>query len=143
MTAVPQPTDVVEILAGLSLFADLSRPELEEVAETLEEEWISEGQRVLRRGFGGSSFYLIAEGEAAVEANGREVTRLSRGDFFGEISLLLGEKPSADVVAVTPLRCLVLPEAGFREFLLGNPKVCYRMLQAEARKLRKTVEWRS
>jgi CRP-like cAMP-binding protein len=135
--------EIVELLSGLALFADLTRPELEAVAHTFVEEWINDGQRVLRRGFGGSSFYVIVDGTATVEVEGTEVNRLGRGDFFGEVSLLLGEKPSADVTAVGPLRCVVLSSAELQEFLLAYPKVCYRMLQAEARKLWKTAEWRS
>lgn len=135
--------EIVEILAGLSLFADLTRPELEAVAHTFEEQWINEGERVLRRGLGGSSFYVVIDGTARVEVEGREINRLSRGDFFGEVSLLLGEKPSADVIAVSPLRCVVLSSTELPEFLMTYPKVCFRMLQAEARKLRMTAEWRS
>ena len=37
------------------------------------------------------------------------VAHLGRGDFFGEISVLIGEPPSADVLAETLLRCLVVP----------------------------------
>lgn len=140
MSTAPGPDEVVDTLAGLTLFADLSRPEIEAVAHTFEEEWIGEGQRVLRQGFAGSGFYLILEGEASVQVDGREVTRLARGDFFGEVSVLLGEKPTADVVALRSLRCLVLAGPELRGFLLAYPHVCYRMLQAEANKLRKTSQ---
>jgi CRP-like cAMP-binding protein len=139
----PPSDELTETLAGLALFADLRRPELEAVAHTFQEEWINEGERVLRRGFGGSRFALIVEGAASVEVDGEEVNRLERGDFFGEVSVLLGERPSADVTAVTPLRCVTLSEAELREVLLDHPALCYRMLQAEARKLWKTTTWQS
>jgi hypothetical protein len=41
---------IVESLAQLALFADLSHPQLEGVAHTFEEEVFAEGQRVLREG---------------------------------------------------------------------------------------------
>jgi CRP-like cAMP-binding protein len=135
--------DVIDVLGGLALFADLRRPQLESVAHTFEEEMFAEGQRVLRQGFQGSNFYVIIEGEAAVRVNGEELATLGRGDFFGEVSALLGEPPTADVVALRPLRCLVLGGTEMREFLLANPPVTFRMLQAEARRLRATIEWRS
>jgi CRP-like cAMP-binding protein len=135
--------DVMDILGGLALFADLGRPQLESVAHTFEEEMFSEGQRVLRQGFQGSNFYVIIEGEAAVRVDGRDLATLGRGDFFGEVSALLGEPPSADVVALRPMRCLVLGGTEMREFLLANPTITFRMLQAEARRLRATIEWRS
>lgn len=138
-----QRTDeIIDILASLTLFGDLSRPQLEAVAHTFEEQWFGEGQRILRQGFHGSGFYVILEGEASVNINGQERNRLSRGDFFGEISLLLGEEPSADVVALGRLRCLVLSGSELQEFLISHPPVAYRMLQTEARRLRNSNTWR-
>jgi CRP-like cAMP-binding protein len=129
------PDDISDTLAGLAIFADLSRPELERVAHTLEERYFAQDERVLREGISGSAFYIILEGEAAVLAGGKRINTLARGEFFGEISVLLGEAPVADVVAARPLRCLVLPGELLREFLQDNPRVCYRILVAEARKL--------
>ena len=130
------PDDVTETLAGLAIFADLSRPELERVAHSLEERYFAKDERVLREGLSGSAFYIILEGEAVVIAGTTRVNTLRRGDFFGEISVLLGEAPVADIVATRQLRCLVLAGDRLEEFLKSNPRVCYRILQAEARKLR-------
>jgi CRP/FNR family cyclic AMP-dependent transcriptional regulator len=136
-------SDVVDLLAGMALFADLERPQLESVAHTFEEEMFSEGQRIVRQGFQGSNFYVILEGEAAVRVDGRDLATLARGDFFGEVSVLLGEPPTADIVALRSMRCLVLSGGDVPEFLVAHPRVMLRMLRAEARRLRATIEWRS
>ncbi len=128
--------EIVDALASLALFADLTKPELEGIAHILEEQYFPQEQRVLRQGLTGGGFFIVLEGEAAAVADGKRVNTLGRGDFFGEISVLLGEPPSADIVAVRPLRCLVLAGSNLREFLVTHPAVCYRILQAEARKLR-------
>jgi CRP-like cAMP-binding protein len=135
--------EIVDVLAGMALFADLARPQLEAVSHTLEEEWFPEGQRILRQGFAGTGFYVILDGEAAVVIDGQERARLGRGEFFGEISVLLGEPPTADVVAAGPLRCVHLAGPELESFLTSYPQVTYRMLQAEARRLRTTLGWRS
>jgi len=135
--------DIVDILAGLTLFGDLSRPQLEAVAHTFDEEWFGEGQRILRQGFTGTGFYVILEGEAAVRIDGVDRATLGKGDFFGEISILLGEPPVADIVALRPLRCLVLGGPDTAPFLNSYPRVMYRMLQAQARRLRNASQWRS
>jgi CRP-like cAMP-binding protein len=135
--------DVVDILSGLALFADLARPQLEAVAHTFEEEFFPEGQRILRQGFSGNNFYVIIDGEAAVKVDGRDLASLGRGDFFGEVSVLLGDPPTADVVATRDMRCLVLAGSEVREFLVAHPRVMFRMLQTEARRLRNTIQWRS
>src|SRR6266550_3082434 len=91
------PDDITETLASLAIFADLTRPELEKVAHSLEERYFAQDERVLREGLTGSGFYIVLEGEAALVAHGKRLGTLGRGDFFGEISVLLGEPPVAVV----------------------------------------------
>lgn len=134
---------LVDDVAGLALFADLGRPQLEAVAHTFEEQWFEQGRRVLRQGFTGSSLYVILDGEASIVIDGSERGRLARGEFFGEISILLGEPPTADVVVTRPLRCLVLAGGDLQEFLSAYPPVGFRMLQALARRLRSIIQWQT
>jgi CRP-like cAMP-binding protein len=135
-------SDTAETLAQLTLFADLQRPQLEAVAHSFDEQVFPKGQRVLRDGLSGSSFYVILDGEAAVVIDGEERARLGRGEFFGEISALTGRPPSADVVATTMLRTLVIPSNELEAFLLERPSVMLRMLHAQARRLQAAGQWR-
>ena len=98
--------ELVDAIAGFSLFADLTGPQLEGIVHLFEEAVFSEGDKVLRQGLTGSGFYVILDGEAAIVVDGTERARLGRGEFFGEVSIILGESPIADVVATRPLRCL-------------------------------------
>jgi CRP-like cAMP-binding protein len=127
--------EILDALAGLALFSDLDRPQLQAVAHTMSEEPFPPGQRILRQGFSGSGFFVILDGEVAVRVDGADVARLGKGDFFGEISLLLGEPPIADVVAIGTVQALQLGGPDLRAFLLANPTVMYRMLQAVGRRL--------
>ena len=135
--------DVVNTIAAFSLFADLTGPQLEEVAHVFDEAFFGEGERILRQGVSGSGFYIILEGTAAIRVNGADRSTLKAGDFFGEISCLLGEVPVADIVATQALRCLVLPAAQLEGFLTAHPRVMYRLLQGEARKVKNTTKWLS
>src|ERR1700704_4857965 len=81
--------EIVGQIAGFALFADLATPQLERVAHTFEEQWYGEGERVLRQGISGSAFHIILDGEAAIVIDGEQRITLSRGDFFGEVSVLL------------------------------------------------------
>jgi CRP-like cAMP-binding protein len=134
--------DVAESLGQLALFADLTPSQLEAIVHLHDENVFAEGERVLRRGLSGGNFYVILEGEASVQLDGEERQRLGRGEFFGEISALTGDPPSADVVAATMLRCLVIPAADLEKLLLERPQLMLRLLRAEARRLRGTLEWR-
>jgi CRP-like cAMP-binding protein len=141
--AATRQDEIVDILASFALFADLSTPQLRGVAETFEEVFFSERQHVLHQGLSGSAFYLILDGDAAVTVDGQHRATLSRGDFFGEIAILLGEVPTADIIALTPLRCLALAAGNVQQFLTAHPPVMFRMLQALARRLRNANRWRS
>jgi len=133
--------ELVRSLAGLALFADLGDPALEAIADPDWERSFGEGERVLRRGLSGGGLFVILDGEAAVEIpDGSEPRRLRRGDFFGEVSTLLVCKPTADVVARTPLHCLEIPGPQLEAFLLQYPQVTYRMLQTVTRRLRDLLE---
>lgn len=132
--------ELTESLSSLALFADLRGPELEAIADPEWERRFASGERVLRRGFSGSGFYVILEGEAAVEIEGREPRVLRRGEFFGEISTLLGSNPAADVVARTQLQCLEIPGPDLEGFLLAHPRVMLRMLQTVTRRVQDLLE---
>jgi CRP-like cAMP-binding protein len=86
---------------------------------------------------------VILDGEAAVVIDGERRAKLSRGDFFGEVSILLNILPTADVVALQPLRCLVLPRSDLQEWLVSLPYVTLRLLQAELRRLNHANRWRN
>lgn len=131
-----------ETLARLALFAGLTRPQLEAIAHRYDEEVVPQGQRILRKGLSGSGLYVILDGEAQVILDGTELASLGRGEFFGEVSTLLGGEPTADVVAKTPLRCLVVPGPEAESFLLENPPVAVNMLKAEALRLSRLLEWK-
>ncbi len=126
----------------LALFADLEREQLADIVGGLQEVSYEEGQWVLRRGEMVAGMHIIVDGEAGVVLEEMELATLSKGSFFGEISALLGEPTAADILARTQLRCLVVPTEDVESFLLANPRVMYRMLQTEARRVRTTDELR-
>jgi CRP-like cAMP-binding protein len=135
--------EIVAILSQFTLFGDLTRAQLESVAGQLDERWFAAGSRILHQGLSGSGFHIVIEGECSVRVDGEERARLGRGDFFGEVTVLLGDPPSADVVALTAVRCLLLEAPDAEHFFLGLPRLMYRMMQVQARRLRAANAWRS
>ena len=138
---MPERPDIVESLSRLALFADLSRTKIESIAHRFPEAMFAEGERVIRTGLSGGALYVIIDGEAVVRIDGQERVRFGPGEFFGELSVLLDEPPNADVEAATLLRCLEIPGADVEPFLTEFPQVMFRMLRAEARRLRVTTAW--
>lgn len=136
----PSQDEILERISTFALFADLAPAELRAIAFEMEEVFYAAGERVLRRGMRGAGLALVVEGAATVRDGDRVVNRLIPGDFFGEISVLLDQPPAADIVAESELRCLILPAARLEPILVSHPRLAFRMLQAEARKLRSTTE---
>jgi CRP/FNR family cyclic AMP-dependent transcriptional regulator len=141
--AMAEREELVDSIAAFALFADLTNPQLEGIVHLFEEAVFGEGEKILRQGLTGSGFYVILDGEAAVLVDGTERARLGRGEFFGEVSIILGESPIADIVATRPLRCLMLAGPRVEAFLIAHPRVMFRMLQVQARRLRAANRWRS
>ena len=135
--------EIADAIAGMAIFVDLARPQLMGVASRFEEAFFPKDARILRQGLTGSGFYVILEGEAEIRVDGQRRATLGRGEFFGEVTALLGGSPVADVVATRDLHCAIIPSHALEAFLLAHPKVMLRMLQSEARKVRTATRWRS
>jgi CRP/FNR family cyclic AMP-dependent transcriptional regulator len=135
--------DFIEGLGRLALFAGLPEAELEEIARSCEQVSFKQGEWVIRQGDPQSAFYVIVDGEVTVTIDDEDRGVLSRGSFFGEVSVLLEEPASASIMTRTPLSCLVVPGADVQSFVVAHPEVGYRILKAEARRLRTASEWRT
>jgi CRP-like cAMP-binding protein len=126
---------LVEGIARLGIFRDYTTEELERLLETFQTITFREGQRIVHRGQENASFYIIVDGEAAVYVADDERGLLGLGSYFGEISALLGEPATADILTRSPLVCLVVPAEELEAFFVSNPRLMFRVLQTEARRL--------
>jgi small-conductance mechanosensitive channel/CRP-like cAMP-binding protein len=106
----------LELLDAVDLFQLLAPPEREHLAKAMVQRQFGGGERIIEEGAPGQTFYLVAAGTVAVTTKrGVEVTRLTRGQYFGEMSLLTGEPRSATVVAVDDALLFELDRPGFAE----------------------------
>ena len=141
-------------LSGITLFADLTPSQLQAVEQAFDEQHAEPGQRLLREGYEGTGFYVVLSGEASLVKGGVPVqttaengqaskpVTMQRGDWFGELSVLFGESPVADVVANTSMTVLVLPGSELEEFLLQYPKIMLRLLKGVAWRARDPERWK-
>jgi CRP/FNR family transcriptional regulator, cyclic AMP receptor protein len=135
--------DFLEDLGRLALFVDLPREELETIAASAEEVSFGEGEWIIRQGDPQSSIYVIVDGEVAVMIDDESRRVLPMGSFFGEVAVLLDEPATASIITRSPVTCLVIGAAAVQDFLVAHPLVTYRMLKAEARRLKTASEWRT
>jgi CRP/FNR family transcriptional regulator, cyclic AMP receptor protein len=128
--------DFLEQLKRLALFVDLPADELDQIAASGHEVTFGEGEWIIRQGDEHSAVYVIVEGEVAVVIDDEDRRVLSKGAFFGEVSVLLQEPASASIVTRTPVSCLVVPGPAVKDFFVSHPLITYRILKAEARRLK-------
>ena len=115
------PRAGVVLLRGVPFFAALPTPELERLALALREVETAAGATVFREGDRGDRFYVIREGEAEIEVDGRRGRTLGAGDHFGEIALVRDVPRTATVRALHDLRLSALDREVFLATLARDP----------------------
>jgi CRP-like cAMP-binding protein len=126
----------VEALRRLPLLANSGHKELEFVASRADEVEVGAGKTLIKQGDPSEAFYLLLEGEADVEVDGRHRTTLGPGDFFGEISMLDRGPATASVITKTPVKLMVMSHAQFRDAIRSNDDLLGQVLAAMAKRLR-------
>jgi glutamate/tyrosine decarboxylase-like PLP-dependent enzyme len=126
---------------AIPLFADLGADALEVILRSAHELRASPGEALIHRWHGTRHFYVIVTGAVEVRAADDSVHELKPGDFFGELAALdwgagFGYARTADVVARTDSRLLVVPPAALGELLRRAPEVEASLREAARERLR-------
>jgi CRP-like cAMP-binding protein len=126
----------VDLLRRVPLLAGLADDDLAALSARFVERGYDAGAPVTSRGSAGAGFFVIAEGEAVVGAVDRPAARLRKHDFFGEVALIDGGRRSADITAVTNMRCWGISQREFRAFVKQHPEVAWVLLEVLVARLR-------
>jgi putative peptide zinc metalloprotease protein len=120
----------LRLLERVPLFADMPRNTLRGLAHVAQQRRFEARSVIVRQGQPSGTFYIIKQGRAAVlarsepkgdvESKLRPIAQLGPEEFCGELELLRGSPPVANVVAMTALIALALPHAAVQALLLGD-----------------------
>lgn len=121
---------VVRLLERVPLFAELPRNTLRGLAHIVDRRQVGPKTVVVRQGMPSGVFYIIQHGQAAIitreqRPDGttsvpRIVATIGPKEFFGELELLHGTPPVANVLTTTTTVLLALPHDAIRALLLGD-----------------------
>ena len=103
------------MLSKVKILHSLTPSQLEHIADVVIPQTFKEGATVISKGASGDVFYIIASGEFSFKdiAGVTEPIVKSRGEYFGEMALLTGDKRNATVVAKTDGKLLALSRENF------------------------------
>jgi small-conductance mechanosensitive channel len=126
-------------LAGVELFHTLNADERHVLAERLRPAPFARGEAMTRQGAEAHSLYILTKGSAEVaiavaDAPRKVIATLQAGDFFGEMSLMTGDKRSATVVALDDVECYRLDKDAFHDILQKRPEIAEHISHVLARR---------
>jgi diguanylate cyclase (GGDEF)-like protein len=139
-------------LKKVEIFSLLSLDEVSSFSALLTERYLPMNSTICREGESGNSLFIVRRGKVRVTINLSgggvdEVAVFSRGDFFGEMSIIENAPRSASCSCVTDVHLLELSEPDFYRLLEEKPdlaiKVMYRMLNIVTNRLMDRSEFLS
>ena len=95
-------------------------------------------QYLFRQDEKGDTAYLLLSGTVAVEIGGKSVGKMSDGEIFGELSLILDENRKASIKAVVPCELIEIKPAAFDQLLLSSSLELHKAIRSIAQELGKT-----
>ena len=116
-------------LSKVTLFADLSAEELEELVPLFNERSFVAGHAIANEGRPGFGFFVIESGSARVTVKGEDHGTLGPGAYFGEIALIDQGPRMATVTAEGDLTAHVLSPLAFRSLVGDNPGLALPLLR--------------
>ena len=127
--AAPTATGTRKVpVRKVPLFDDLSQDAFVELVNKVGYHRHAAGQRIIREGDPGRSFFVIVEGKVRIfkrTKDGKELTlaHLGEGAFFGEMALLSGAPRTANVVAEEDSEILEVTDVVLRQLATKYPQV--------------------
>jgi len=99
----------------------------------------NDGEIIFDEGDEGVDLYVIQAGQVQISRSGaagpRIIAKLAAGDFFGEMSVVLGEARTARAVAVGCTELLELDGETLEAMCIERPEIAIRMIQRLAVRL--------
>jgi len=134
-----------DVVRRAPLFAGLDADAAGALSQSMSPTELGRGDVLFNEGDPGDRLYVIITGKIKLgrtSPDGREnlLAVLGPGEMFGELSLFDPGPRTAAATAVSPVRMLGLGHDDLQSWLTGRPEVARHLLQALAKRLRRTNE---
>ena len=117
------------VFKDLDLFKGASAEFITELAKNLKEIAITPGEFLFTEGDIGNKVYFVIKGELSVltENNSKEIAKVHKNDFFGEIALFKNKPRTASVKAITFCHLYYLEKDSFDLFIPKYPSIANKI----------------
>jgi len=130
------PPDTSSMLGSVPFFSSLNARNRKRLLAQGKEMSYKAGDTLVTEGTTGVGFFLILDGKAEVRKKGKVLATLSKGQFFGGMSLIDDLPRSADVIALQPTRCWAITSWSFGSLIETHPELAIGMLKELVKRLR-------
>ncbi|MDJ0706942.1 MAG: mechanosensitive ion channel family protein [Leptolyngbyaceae cyanobacterium MO_188.B28] len=127
-------SDIIDFLRSLPYFVGIDREAIARLTQKVAVEYYGIGEQVLQIGTPNQGFYFILEGHLQLSVmdshhHQREVAKLVRGDFFGEMALLPREPSSVSARVIEDIKVIVIDYVSMYRFLEESPQFALEINQ--------------
>lgn len=134
---------MIELLRETELFSGLSEPLLRSVAGECTTNAYPAGTILFRENEMGTVLYFVVSGAIKIytsNANGESkiLSIITKGESFGELSLLDGKPRSATAQVLEDTKLLSLSAKKFNQLLRNNPEISLGIIRQLSERLRET-----
>jgi len=139
-----KPTNAIETLRRVAIFADLSETELQFLAERAVPRGYDTGEQMFAEGEPCTGLFIVEAGAIKIfksSATGREqvLSVEGPGSSVAELPVFDGGNYPASTMAAKPTRVLFISKQDFYSLCLVHPKVALKVLKVVGARLRKLV----
>ncbi len=134
---VKKGLDDITKLKIFSLFNNLSRDELNFIAQNTEVLNFAKAEVVCEEDTGSDSMYLIFAGAVSISKKGVSFANLVSGDYFGEMSLITGGDRNATVTTLEPSVLFEMSSSIFEKIFEKSTRAMHNLLVTFDARLRR------
>jgi len=115
---------MMHLFSDFAFFKNIDNQNLEKVIKFFKLNKFSKGDIVIRKGEQGGNFFIIVTGSVhVINDAGITISTLSKGDVFGEMSLICNEAVSATIQVREDTSILYIDQSNFRKILDHFPTI--------------------
>ena len=130
---------MIHLLSDFAFFKNIDKANLEKVVQFFRLNKLEKDDIVMRKGDPSGNFYIIISGSVnVINEGGMTISTLTKGDVFGEMSLICNDTVGATIQVREPSSILYIDRKNFQKILEQYPSIQLYFTRLMAKRLTKS-----